>query len=75
MSAYEALFKKETGMTISEYIIKVRIDKSKELLLDPQIKLFEVARKVGYSDANYYSKVFSKLMGMTPSAFREKYTR
>lgn len=68
-----SLFKKETGMTISEYIIKVRIDKSKELLFDPQIKLFEVARKVGYTDANYYSKVFSKQTGMTPSTFREKY--
>ncbi len=68
-----SLFKKETGMTISEYVTKVRIEKSKELLLDPQIKLFEVARKVGYSDANYYSKAFSKQMGMTPSTFREKY--
>ncbi len=68
-----SLFKKETGMTISEYIIKVRIDKSKELLLDPQIKLFEVAKKVGYNDANYYSKAFSKQTGMTPSTFREKY--
>ncbi len=68
-----SLFKKETGMTISEYIIKVRIDKSKELLLNPQIKLFEIARKVGYSDANYYSKAFSKQTGMTPSTFRERY--
>ncbi|HEY5586154.1 MAG TPA: response regulator [Ruminiclostridium sp.] len=68
-----ALFKKETGKTIGEYIIDVRIEKSKELLMDPRIKLFEVARKIGYSDANYYAKVFKKHTGLTPSAFREKY--
>jgi len=68
-----ALFKKETGKTIGEYLVEVRIEKSKELLMDPQIKLFEVARKIGYSDANYFAKVFKKQMGLTPSAFREKY--
>lgn len=67
------LFKKETGKTISDFVIDVRIEKSKDLLMDPQIKLFEVARKIGYSDANYYAKAFKKQLGLTPSAFREKY--
>ena len=67
------LFKKETGKTLGEYVIEVRIEKSKELLRESHIKLFEVARKVGYSDANYYAKVFKKQTGLTPSKFRVKY--
>lgn len=65
------LFKKETGKTLGEYVIEIRIEKSKELLRESRIKLFEVARKVGYSDANYYAKVFKKQTGLTPSKFRE----
>nr|WP_286208011.1 response regulator [Clostridium caldaquaticum] len=67
------LFKKETGKTISEYIIEFRIEKSKEYLKDTKLKLFEVAKSVGYSDANYYAKAFKKLTGLTPSEYREKY--
>lgn len=67
------LFKKETGKTISEYIVDVRIEKSKDYLKDNRLKLFEVARNVGYSEANYYAKVFKKLVGLTPSEYREKF--
>jgi two-component system response regulator YesN len=68
-----SMFKKSTGKTISEYIIEVRIEKSKEYLMDSKMKLYEVARKVGYNDPNYYAKVFKKLVGFTPSEYREKY--
>lgn len=68
-----ALFKKETGKTISEYIIEIRIEKSKDYLKDSKLKLFEVAKNVGYNDANYYAKAFKKLIGVTPSEYREKY--
>lgn len=72
-SYLSALFKKETGKTISEYIIDARIEKSKDYLMDSKLKLFEVAKNVGYNDANYYAKVFKKLVGMNPSKYREKY--
>lgn len=68
-----AMFKKLTGKTLSEYIIEVRIENSKEYLMDNQMKLFEVAKKVGYNDSNYYAKVFKRLVGCTPSEYREKY--
>jgi two-component system response regulator YesN len=68
-----SLFKKETGKTISEYLTEIRIEKSAELLIQPQAKLFEVADQSGYYDANYFSKVFKKIKGMTPSQFRRKY--
>lgn len=72
-SYLSALFKKETGKTISDFIIEIRVEKSKELLKKPRVKLFEIAREVGYSDANYYAKVFKQHVGLTPSEYREKY--
>lgn len=67
-----SLFSKETGMTISEYITRVRIEQSMMLLKDNQMKLAEIAQKVGYSDANYYTKAFKKVTGRTPSDYRER---
>jgi two-component system, response regulator YesN len=67
------LFKKETGKTIGDYLIEIRMEKSKELLKKHHNKLFEIARAVGYSDPNYFAKVFKKQVGMTPSEYRGKY--
>lgn len=68
-----SLFRKETGKTISEYITEVRIENSAVLLMEPRSKLDEVADRSGYNDANYFSKAFKKLKGMTPSQFRRKH--
>lgn len=69
-----ALFKKETGQNISDYIVEVRIEKSKEFLKNNKLKLHEIARNVGYNDSNYYAKAFKKMEGVTPSEYREKYS-
>lgn len=69
-----ALFKKETGQNISDYIVEVRIEKSKEFLKNNKLKLNEVAKSVGYNDSNYYAKAFKKMEGVTPSEYREKYS-
>ncbi|EMS70497.1 response regulator [Ruminiclostridium cellobioparum] len=66
------LFKKETGKTIGQYITAVRIERSKAFLRDKQFKLYHIAESVGYQDPNYYAKMFKKLIGITPSEFREK---
>jgi Response regulator containing CheY-like receiver domain and AraC-type DNA-binding domain len=66
------LFKKETGKTINQYITEIRVEKAKEFLKDPRIKLYEVAEMVGYSDPNYFSKIFKKRIHLNPSDFREK---
>lgn len=65
------LFKQETGETIYEYLMKVRIEKAKELLRDPHVKFYEVCQAVGYTDPSYFSKLFKKMTGFTPSAYRE----
>jgi two-component system response regulator YesN len=67
------LFKSVTDTNLNEYITGVRVEKSKEFLINKRIKLFEVAKRVGYNDPNYYAKVFKRITGLTPSAYREKY--
>lgn len=67
------LFKKVMRKTTTEYIAWFRIEKAKELLRSNHAKLWEVAKHVGYSDANYFTKSFKRLTGMTPSKYRERY--
>ena len=65
------LFKKETGFTIGQYITLVRIKASKELLGDKSLKLYQVAEQCGYSDQNYFAKIFKRQEGINPSDFRK----
>jgi two-component system, response regulator YesN len=67
------LYKQETGETLFEYLTKVRIEKAKELLKDPRNKFYEVCYAVGYTDPSHFSKVFKKMTGFTPSAYREQH--
>lgn len=65
------LFKKEKGLSINDYITQYRIGQAKLLLRDRRMKLYEVAAKVGYQDANYFAKVFRKMTGVIPSRYRD----
>lgn len=67
------IFKKATGKTINDYITEVRIEKAKTFLKDRSIKLYEVAEMVGFGDANYFSSIFKKKVGVTPSVFKERF--
>ncbi len=64
------IFKKETEMTVNEYITKVRLEKTKELLKNTEYRLSDIAEMVGYNDSSYLSKIFKKLVGMSPSRYR-----
>lgn len=66
------LFKNETGQTLNQYLTDYRIKKSKQFLGDPRYKIADISSKVGYSDGNYYSKTFRKIVGLSPSEYREK---
>jgi two-component system response regulator YesN len=67
------LFRKETGMTITEYIIDLRVSKAKELLLNQlELKTYEVGQAVGYPDAAYFNRLFKKVVGTTPRMYREQ---
>lgn len=65
------LFKKGAGITIGQYIADVRIESAKRLMKDPRLKFYEVARMVGYEDANYFAKIFKKKTQMTPSEYKD----
>lgn len=66
------LFKKARNEPISTYLNKIRIEKSKVYLLDGSIPLYEVASLVGYNDPNYYMRIFKRMIGTSPSAYRKQ---
>ncbi len=65
------LFKQETGLTVNDYLTRVRIDKAKELLRGSEKKLYDVCLSVGYASPSYFSRLFKKLVGCTPSEYRD----
>lgn len=66
------LFKNETGQTLNQYLTDFRINEAKKLLADPRYKITDISARVGYSDGNYFGKAFKKLVGMSPSEYRER---
>jgi len=64
------LFKRETDESFADYINNYRIGKAKELLSDPRYKVYEVAEKVGFTDYNYFLKIFKKITGISPKESR-----
>lgn len=68
------LFKQIKGQNMSDYILNKRIEKSKQLLENSDIKVLEVAEAVGYPIAQNFSRLFKKFTGMTPQEYRDVYT-
>jgi two-component system response regulator YesN len=69
-----SIFKKETGDNVSHYINTLRIEKAKMLLHKKDRKIKEIYEEVGYSNQQYFSKVFKKLTGMTVLEYKNKIT-
>ncbi|MBI9008504.1 MAG: helix-turn-helix domain-containing protein [Tenericutes bacterium] len=63
------LFRDEMDLTFVDYVNKVRIDRSKELLRNSKMNINEIASTVGFSDQNYFAKTFKKYVGSTPSKY------
>ncbi|ANE45776.1 AraC family transcriptional regulator [Paenibacillus swuensis] len=66
------LFKVETGKHFSEYLIALRLEKACELLIDTNLKIYEVADRVGYRYLPYFSRQFKEAYGMTPLEYRRQ---
>ena len=64
-------FHKELGENFSTYIRNYRLIKAKELLIGTQLKQYEIAEKVGYTDAKYFARVFKECVGMSPAEYRK----
>lgn len=70
---FSNMFKKETGENFLDYLHKYRVEASKEILRNETCSIVEVAIRVGYSDAKYFSKIFKKHVGIKPSDYRNIY--
>lgn len=69
-SYLSALFRKETGTTLTEYVNSKRIDVSVSLLNTSDFSIQNIAAQVGFLDVNYYTRIFKKQKGLSPSAYR-----
>jgi len=69
---FSHLFKKEFGVSFSEYLNKVRIEKAKSLLRNTNLLSYEIAEKVGFSDNKYFTQVFKKFAGCSPFKYRNQ---
>lgn len=70
-SYLSTLFKKETGMTLTEYVAKKRIDQAAFLLTSTNMQIQNIAQHCGIFDVNYFTKIFKKNKGKTPKEYRE----
>ncbi|MFD0712128.1 response regulator [Paenibacillus sp. GCM10027626] len=71
-SAYlSRIFKEQTGEGINHYITRLRIERATELLRDPALKIADVAVRTGYDNIPYFTKVFKKVVGITPQEFKK----
>ena len=64
------LFKQCFKVNFSAYLNEYRGNKARQLILDPRLSLKDIGAAVGYSDANYFTRVFKRLTGQTPSEYR-----
>lgn len=67
------LYKKYKGVNIIEDIISVRLQRAEKLLIETNYKTYEIAYKIGYTNPQYFSVLFKKVTGMTPTEYRQKH--
>lgn len=67
---FSKFFKDSVGKNFIDYLTDLRVEKAKELLKEPSLSIKTICYNVGYSDPNYFSKIFKKTTGVTPTEFR-----
>ncbi|WP_338541489.1 response regulator [Paenibacillus tundrae] len=67
------LFKEETGMNFSDFLLDLRMKRVCELLSDPSFKIYEIAEKVGYKNIIYFNRQFKQSTGMSPGEYRKRH--
>ncbi len=66
------MFKKHTGLNFTNYVSRVRIEKAKNLLLNPNLRVSEIAYEVGFQSLTHFNRVFKKILGQSPTDYRAK---
>jgi AraC-like DNA-binding protein/ligand-binding sensor protein len=65
------MFKKATGLTFTDYLSRVRVEKAKTLLLNPHLRISEIAYDVGFQSLTHFNRMFRKIVGESPTAYRD----
>lgn len=71
-SYLSTLFKKEVGLSLTEYVNKQRTEKAKQLLKSTDFQIQQIAQNCGILDVNYFTKIFKKYAGTTPNKYRKE---
>jgi AraC-like DNA-binding protein len=66
------MFKRATGINFTDYLSRVRIEKAKNLLLNPNLRISEIAYEVGFQSLTHFNRVFKRLVGQAPTEYREQ---
>lgn len=66
------IFKQGLGCTLMEYLTQVRVEEAKAMLKDPKYNVMQVAEESGFEDPGYFTRVFKKLEGVTPSRYKQR---
>ena len=69
---FSKLFKQEQGEGFVEYLTRIRMTNARQLLKNQKYSIKEICSMCGYSDPNYFSRIFKRYEGVTPSEFRER---
>ncbi|MNG21437.1 HTH-type transcriptional regulator YesS [compost metagenome] len=69
---FGVLFKEQVGISFNDYVVSKRMAKAKEMLQQPQYKIYEIADQVGYKSLTYFSRMFKEAFGMTPGDYRKQ---
>ena len=66
------LFKRVTGVNFTDYVSRVRIEQAKNLLLNPNVRVGEIAYEVGFQSLTHFNRVFKRILGQSPTVYRSK---
>ncbi len=73
-SSFSYIFRQSSGTTFTEYLQQKRVLKSKELLLNSNASVLEIAEQSGFSDTAYFNRVFKKMVGISPGQYRKNHS-
>jgi AraC-like DNA-binding protein len=66
------IFRKFTGINFTDYVARLRIERAKNLLLNPNLRISEIAFEVGFQSLTHFNRVFKRILGQSPTDYRQQ---